>query len=119
MFNNQTFPHEAEDDSDLQTFINIRKSKLYKVATHVVVFPCAKAISWIVRHVRLETRYILNSKEHPIASFEASTITSCYHLENREIIERVIAQFVLVPKEKVKGRKIGVTGGYPITVTST
>jgi hypothetical protein len=31
----------------------------------------------------------------------------------------VIAQFVLIPKEKVKGRQIGVTGGYPITVTST
>jgi hypothetical protein len=31
----------------------------------------------------------------------------------------VIAQFVLIPKEKVKERKIGVTGGYPITVTST
>jgi len=28
-------------------------------------------------------------------------------------------QFVLIPKEKVKGRKIGVTRGYPITVTST
>ena len=26
-------------------------------------------------------------------------------------------QFVLVPKGKAKGRQIGVTGGYPITVT--
>jgi hypothetical protein len=32
-------------------------------------------------------------------------------------IESVIAQFVLVPKGKAKGRQIGVTGGYPITVT--
>jgi hypothetical protein len=31
----------------------------------------------------------------------------------------VIAQFVLIPKEKVKGRQIGVTGSYPIIVTLT
>jgi hypothetical protein len=31
----------------------------------------------------------------------------------------VIAQFVLNPKEKVKGRQIGVTGGYHMTVNST
>jgi hypothetical protein len=29
----------------------------------------------------------------------------------------VIVQFVLVPKGKAKGRKIGVTRGYSITVT--
>ena len=29
-----------------------------------------------------------------------------------------LAQFVLIPKGKVKGRKIGVTRGYPIIVTS-
>jgi hypothetical protein len=29
----------------------------------------------------------------------------------------VIAQFLLVPKEKVKGGQIGVTRGFPITVT--
>jgi hypothetical protein len=29
----------------------------------------------------------------------------------------IIAQFVLVPKGKAKGGKIGVTGGCPITVT--
>jgi hypothetical protein len=31
----------------------------------------------------------------------------------------VIAQFVLIPKEKVKGSQIGVIRGYPIIVTST
>jgi hypothetical protein len=30
----------------------------------------------------------------------------------------VIAQIVRIPKEKVKGRKIGVRGGYPIIITS-
>jgi len=64
------------DDPDLQTFINIKKYKLYKVVVHTIVFPCAKSISWIVRHDDLETKYILNAKHHPITSFEASTISS-------------------------------------------
>jgi hypothetical protein len=33
------------------------------------------------------------------------------------LVKGVIAQYVLVPKEKAKGRQIGVTGGYPITFT--
>ena len=36
-----------------------------------------------------------------------------------DFIGPVIAQFVLNPKEKVKGRQIGITGGYPIIITST
>ena len=34
-------------------------------------------------------------------------------------IVHVITQFVLIPKEKVKERKIGVKRGYPINITST
>jgi hypothetical protein len=59
----------AEDDSDLKIFKNIRKSKLHKVVAHATVFPYAEAISWIVRHVNLNTRYILNTRENLIAAF--------------------------------------------------
>jgi hypothetical protein len=38
-------------------------------------------------------------------------------IKDNSLKDPVIAQFVLVPKEKAKGGKIGVTGGCPITVT--
>jgi hypothetical protein len=45
MFNNQTFSQFPKKDHDLEVFNSIKKSKLYKVETHVIVFPYAKPIS--------------------------------------------------------------------------
>jgi hypothetical protein len=70
MFKNQSFPQGEEYDSHLKIFKNIMKSKFYKVAAHAKIFPCVEAISWIVQHVDLDTRYILNAKECPITSFQ-------------------------------------------------
>jgi len=74
----------AEDDLDLNTFRNIRRSKLYKFPAHTMMFPCVEYILWIVRHTDLETIYILNSKGHQITSFEGSIIASYYHLEDED-----------------------------------
>ena len=60
---------------------NIRKSKLHKVASHPPVLPCADAIAWIIEHVGLQNRYILNARGDPIASFQASDLAKYYHLE--------------------------------------
>jgi hypothetical protein len=67
MFKNQSFPQEIEDE--LKIFKNIQKSKLHKVATHGTIFPYVDTISWIVKHVYLDNKHILNAKGHPITSF--------------------------------------------------
>jgi hypothetical protein len=59
----------AEDDPNLKMFRNIKRSKIYKVAAHAIVFPCAEFVLWIMKYIDLETIYILNSKGHPITSF--------------------------------------------------
>jgi hypothetical protein len=104
MFRNQTFLQGVEEDFDLKIFRNIRKLKLYKVAVHTTIFPCVESISWIVRHVKLYTKYILNSREHPITSFEASTIASRYHLDKgkRSMDENIIKKFPLKSKDLLK-----------------
>jgi hypothetical protein len=93
-----------KDNLNLQMFINIRKSKLYKMETHTAVFPCVKAISLIVRHANMETRYILHSKIHPITFFKDFIITSYYHLEDEEKLldEKLIKKFSHKPKEILK-----------------
>jgi hypothetical protein len=40
MFKNSNFSIEVEDPYELQAFKNIRKSRIFKVATHPMVFPC-------------------------------------------------------------------------------
>jgi hypothetical protein len=54
--------------------------------------------------VNLETRYILNAREHPITSFQASTIASCYHLDKGELSldENLIKEFPLKVKDLFK-----------------
>jgi hypothetical protein len=80
MFNNQTFPQLPEHDPDLDVHRAIKRSKLHKIAARAVVFPCTKVISWIVKHANLENKHIINAKGHPVASFQPSVITACYHL---------------------------------------
>jgi hypothetical protein len=65
-------------------FKNIRRSKLYKFAENVAVFPYIEVISCIMKYVDMETIFIVNSKGHPITYFQASIIASRYHLEDEE-----------------------------------
>jgi hypothetical protein len=86
MFNNQTCPQIPKKDHDLKVFMEIKKYNIYKVETHVVVFPYVESILWIIKHIDLEIIHIINTKGRPIGSFKPSRITSCYHLEEGEII---------------------------------
>jgi hypothetical protein len=98
------FSQGLEDNSNLNIFKNIRRSKLYKVTTHAIAFSCIEAISWIFSHVNLETKYILNVRDHPITSFQASNIASFYHLDKgeRSIDKNMIKEFPLKVKDMFK-----------------
>ena len=69
MFKRQTFPVEADDQDELQIFNNIWRLQLHRVETHVAVLSYENAIVWILKHVDLENRYILNARGEPITSF--------------------------------------------------
>jgi hypothetical protein len=57
-----------------------------------------------VKHVDLETRFILNAQGHPITSFQASIISSCYHLEDGEkaLDKKLVKNFPHSPREILK-----------------
>jgi hypothetical protein len=65
------------------------------VVDHAIVFPCADEILWILKHVDLDNRYIINVKWYPIASFQAIELDKYYHLENRtqSLDEELIRNF--------------------------
>jgi hypothetical protein len=81
MFKLQNFPINVEYQDQLRIFNNIRKSKLHRVVAHPPVLPCTDAIAWIIEHVDLQNRYILNARGDPIASFQAADLAKYYHLE--------------------------------------
>jgi hypothetical protein len=72
MFKKKNFPVEVEDQDELKIFKNIWRSGLHRVVAHATIFPCADTISWILKHIDLDNRYILNAKGKPIVSFQAS-----------------------------------------------
>jgi hypothetical protein len=51
MFKKSNFSTEAEETDELHAFKNIRKSGIFRVATHPTVFPSADAISWILKNI--------------------------------------------------------------------
>jgi hypothetical protein len=69
MFKKSSFPTEVKDQDELKIFKNIQRSGIFRVTTHVVVFPCVDAISWIIKHDDLGNRCILNARGEPIESF--------------------------------------------------
>jgi hypothetical protein len=95
MFKKQNFPIEVEDEDKLKVFKNTKKLGLHRVATHVVVFRCIDTISWIIRHVDLDNRYIIYSKGKPITSFHVSNLASYYYLERGSLLldEELIKKF--------------------------
>nr|ADE77593.1 unknown [Picea sitchensis] len=82
MFKIQEFPINVEDQNQIRIFKNIWRSELHRVAAHPSVLPCADTIAWIIEHVDLQNRYILNTRGEPIASFQGSDLAKYYHLEN-------------------------------------
>jgi hypothetical protein len=63
MFKKSNFSTEAEDPGELQAFKNIIKSGIFRVAAHPTVFPCADAISWILKNTYVDNRYIFNARK--------------------------------------------------------
>jgi hypothetical protein len=104
MLNKQTFPQLPKDDPNFNTYKNIRRFILYKVTAHASIFPYVEAISWIVNHADLDTRYILNVQGFPITSFQASVIFSYYHLEEGEKVldKNIVKIFLHIPMELLK-----------------
>jgi hypothetical protein len=124
MFKKSNFSTEAEDPSELQAFRNIRKSGIFRVAAHPTVFPCADAISWILKNADVDNRYIFNTRKEPIASFRPDDLAKCYHLEagNKKLDGQLLSELELTPKDlfptwyKVdKKFKYRVKGRYPTT----
>jgi hypothetical protein len=95
---------EAEDQDELQIFKNIQRSGLHRVASHVAVFPCVDAIVWILKHVDLENRYILNARGDPIASFQVVDLEKYYHLEKgtQKLDEELLSGFKHKEKDLFK-----------------
>jgi hypothetical protein len=65
MFKKKNFSTDVEDQDELKIFKNIRRSGIFRVAAHVVVFPCTDAITWILKNIDLGNIYVCNSRRNP------------------------------------------------------
>jgi len=98
--------------------------RIHRVATCFAVFSYANSIAWILKHIKLENRYIYNARGDPIVSFEPTDLEKCYHLEKgtRNLDYELIIWFKRIDKYLVyiwyklyKQFKLRLTGGYPTT----
>jgi hypothetical protein len=86
MFKKSNFSIETKELDELQAFNNIRKSGIFKVVAHPMVFPCIDIISWILKNIDINNQYVCNAKKEPIASFRLEFLAKCYHIEERNKI---------------------------------
>jgi hypothetical protein len=115
---------DAEVQDMLKVFKNIMKSGIHRVATHTVVFPCAYAITCILKHVDFGNMYICNAKGESITSFQLADLENFYHLEKgtQNLDEELLSGFKCMTKELFsiwykpdKSFKHRLIGRYPTT----
>jgi hypothetical protein len=84
-----------------KVFKNIRKSGIFRVASHLVVFPCADAITWILKNIDVNGRYICNDKKYPIASLRPEFLEKCYHIDKgtKMLDNKMLDEFEYTPKD--------------------
>jgi len=69
MFKKKKFATDIEDRDELKVFKNIRRSMIFRLESCDVVFPFIDAITWILKYVYLENKYVCNVVRQPIVSF--------------------------------------------------
>jgi hypothetical protein len=74
---------DIEDQDELRIFNNIRRSGIFRVASHVVVFHCDDVITWIMKNIYLRNKYVCNSRKEPIVLFQIKYLEKFYHLVKR------------------------------------
>jgi hypothetical protein len=78
MFKNSNFSSEVEDPYQLKVFKNIRKSRIFRLAAHPMVFPFKDSITWIFKNIDISGRYVFNARKDPIASFKLEYLEKQY-----------------------------------------
>jgi hypothetical protein len=82
-------------------FRKIRKSRIFRVSAHPTVFPCVDAISWILKNVDMDSRYVFNARKELISSFRPDDLAKFYHIEaaNKNLDGQLLRKFELTPKD--------------------
>jgi hypothetical protein len=60
-------------------FPNIRKSDLHNVATKKTLVHCSKVIGWIIYHIDVENRIVINEQGISITNFQPLELERYYN----------------------------------------
>jgi hypothetical protein len=83
MFEKSNLSKKAKEPDELQVFRNNKKLGILRVAAHPTIFPCADAISWILKNTDISSRYVFNERKLSIASCRPDDLSKCYHIVAR------------------------------------
>jgi hypothetical protein len=90
--NNQTFKDERYpplhifvDRIDDEAYPKISKSHLHNVVLRPIVLPHAEVIRWIIEHVKLEERMVLNHQGYCISLFHPNELPQYYKFVECEV----------------------------------
>jgi len=72
--------------NDIVIWNNIRKSQINQAGARPCIISCADIIEVIIKQTNIDNRWIVNTKGHPIASFQPSSLDLCYKFLDAEKI---------------------------------
>jgi hypothetical protein len=101
MFKKSNFSTDVEDQDELKIFENIKKFGIFRVESNPVVFPCANTITWILKNIDVNGRYVCNTRKNPIASFKPEYLAKIYHIGKgiMKLDNKLLNEFEYIPKD--------------------
>jgi len=101
MFKKSNFFVEVEDLDEIQVFKNIRRLGIFRVETHPTMLHYVDSITWILKNIDVNRRYICNIRKYPIASYILEYLAKCYHIEkgSKRLDKNILSDFKYMQKD--------------------
>jgi hypothetical protein len=67
-------------ESDADDLVDVKGSKLHKIATRPTIVPYYDMVWWIISHIDISTCTIFNSSHQVVSSFKPDDVSNMYKL---------------------------------------
>ena len=71
----------VEDLEDVHAYINIKKSRMHRIACRFLIMPCAKVIEWIITHMDDSHLMICSESGSQLTTYYGEDMQTYYKIQ--------------------------------------
>jgi len=75
----------SETQEDFPIYLNLKRSKLHKIVSHPLIFPCIETIDWVLQNIDKDSWTVRDHTGAPLATISPTDISTYYKLPERQV----------------------------------